>query len=1079
MKNKITLIHVLALLLTIVIFWSGSRYDQLMEKSLMGDRNILQGISFGEFWVYDPGDSFPERIFTLFVNWCHTNYKGMLFGLILAAVLFGLFSFLKFKPSQGSFKNAVQGFVLGLPLGVCVNCATPIGQSMMRSQIRPETFLMTMFTSPSFNILVLSMLFTFLPLPIALAKVFFTFIFLVIVYFISRKFSIPKRQEEREESAEGRAYKKWKQKSFLSEKIFSKSLTWHQENPSWTKAIQLFVRSFFYNLFLICKISLPMMLLAGILGSFLVELFPLSSETFQINSNLFLNLFLLSGLATLLPVPIAFDVIITSILFQKGIAHEICMVFLFGLGIYSIYPHLIIYKDASKRLASLILLSVVSLGVLSGLTVRWVQSMYNQGFYSYYAPSADHNFDPNEFAQLILSECSPNQGSSPSRQKNFQMDCMEAVFDQFDTLNTSLSGFDVEFCQYFPNIDLQRKCVSSVSLSRNIHNQTISFDHQGLAEKCSKFKIADIVRLCLKKTVLQSVLKGMSLDTCYQLKDEGDISECFYYGITLRFGIEKDISLCDKITIPAYRKGCQNKIRYRSIFQKVQTWQDCKAYFFMEVIRNTCLVDFFESQKVRKNRPSCSSLGDPSASRACHYGYRSKGNEWYKSISSCYLFHENQAYPLLCSKDSSDEKEPFGKTSKKRPTRSCSTHENSSKECKIEHALQKIRNYLNSYFWVHSKVMANALRIREPLEKTQGHPLLKSYKKASMNLFFESKDIKISYRKHTQRNTGAPQMFTKREGNEVNIIPEKFMVADFMEPYSYGRGLSAGDINQDGLEDLVFAGRGRIFIFMNQGRNKHFKKYILSLDKTNSLDPRIAALLDWNNDRCLDIYFSSHSGRHFIYLCGEGYTFDQLIELPGLKGAELGFNLSSAFYDTNQDRKLDLLAAHWSGLGVENTAAAVNVLYMSEKNGHKPSRIYEVPGQTLTTLFSDFNNDHHTDLLIGNDFEVPDMYYVKDPLEKKYQLLKKENPYFDLTSYYTMSIETADFNNDLRLDIFSSDMNVEGTDKEEYCDEIKNKQERKYCKINLASFELSTSFDYRDCEKIHDLPHVPVPAPVP
>ena len=171
------ILYSLGILFIVGIFWGQSRYDQLTEKSLMGNRSITQGISFEQILPYEANASLLERTFVSSVNWCYTNYKGMLFGILLAAMIFGLFSFRKFKPAKSPLWNAVQGFLMGIPLGVCVNCAAPIAQGMVRSKFKPETSLIMMFTSPSMNILVLSMLFTLLPLHLGLVKVIFTFFF--------------------------------------------------------------------------------------------------------------------------------------------------------------------------------------------------------------------------------------------------------------------------------------------------------------------------------------------------------------------------------------------------------------------------------------------------------------------------------------------------------------------------------------------------------------------------------------------------------------------------------------------------------------------------------------------------------------------------------------------------------------------------------------------------------------------------------------------------------------------------------------------------------------------------------------
>src|SRR5260370_42421515 len=96
------------------------------------------------------------------------------------------------RRSGGKFAGAVQGMLVGAPLGVCVNCAAPIGQAMLKGGSRVEVALATMFASPSFNVIVLGMLLALFPWNLAALKLGTSLVMvLVVVPYLSRQADRP------------------------------------------------------------------------------------------------------------------------------------------------------------------------------------------------------------------------------------------------------------------------------------------------------------------------------------------------------------------------------------------------------------------------------------------------------------------------------------------------------------------------------------------------------------------------------------------------------------------------------------------------------------------------------------------------------------------------------------------------------------------------------------------------------------------------------------------------------------------------------------------------------------------------
>ena len=146
-----------------IYFWTQSRYPALGTKAAMGDRTTALGIAFDIIWNYDATSPLWQRILAATGNWCYTNWKGMTFGLLFAAVTLTMLGLFSFRRTKSVFLNSVIGVFFGAPLGVCANCVAPIAQSLKDSGASTETTLATAISSPTLNVVVLSMAFTLFP----------------------------------------------------------------------------------------------------------------------------------------------------------------------------------------------------------------------------------------------------------------------------------------------------------------------------------------------------------------------------------------------------------------------------------------------------------------------------------------------------------------------------------------------------------------------------------------------------------------------------------------------------------------------------------------------------------------------------------------------------------------------------------------------------------------------------------------------------------------------------------------------------------------------------------------------------
>ncbi|KMK63990.1 FG-GAP-like repeat-containing protein [Puniceibacterium sp. IMCC21224] len=341
------------------LFWTGSRYPALNEKAMMsGAIQLEDALSFEAKFPVTADMNIFEHIFWSTMNWINTNKKGMTFGVLFAAAFLTAAGYLKTKSFRGRFSNSLLGLVIGTPLGVCVNCAAPIARGMYSSGLRAETTLSAMIASPTLNMVVLTMLFSLVPVYMALTKVALSLlIILVLVPLICR--TLPRT----EIAPEHRIQTGWS----------AADLTAGEARPEGLHmAVWEVAKSYARNLWYIIRLTVPLMLLAGFLGTVAAVLLPTG-----LIMGLPFSLLMLVGIAAVgvfLPVPIGFDVVMAGVLLASGLEQGYVMALLFTLGSFSVYSHFIVAQSVGPRAAWMLAATVLVCGVLAGLGAQgWHQ----------------------------------------------------------------------------------------------------------------------------------------------------------------------------------------------------------------------------------------------------------------------------------------------------------------------------------------------------------------------------------------------------------------------------------------------------------------------------------------------------------------------------------------------------------------------------------------------------------------------------------------------------------------------------------------------------------------------------------
>lgn len=318
----------------------------------MGSDTAIEAIGFDVLLSTGSDNTKTSLILINTINWMYTNWRGMSFGLLLGALLLSILPYFKNRRSNNPYLNSFFGMLFGAPMGVCANCATPIAHSMLISGRRAETALATLLSSPTLNIIVLTMSFSLLPSYMAVIKLGMTIGFILLILpLISKRFTFDIDSNS-------------------NEPFVSLNPRTVEQQANWGQALLEALSHFISNLWLIVKTTLPLMVLAGFLGATLITLVPFETilESLPQNRLLFmlLPLLALSIFGLFLPVPIGFDIIVVAILLNAGLPVSYSMVLLFSLGIFSVYPFMML-ATSSYRLASSLAVGLIIFSVLAGV----------------------------------------------------------------------------------------------------------------------------------------------------------------------------------------------------------------------------------------------------------------------------------------------------------------------------------------------------------------------------------------------------------------------------------------------------------------------------------------------------------------------------------------------------------------------------------------------------------------------------------------------------------------------------------------------------------------------------------------
>src|SRR6201987_5884177 len=319
---------------TASFFWIDSRYPALLKKLHSGTAAKTSGVlSFDAKMPVAATMPLATRIEHTTSNWMWTNRIGMTFSLFFGAAVLTLLPLLPSRRFRSAAANTALGAITGVPLGVCANCVAPIGQSLYEGGASSTTVLATMISSPMLNLVVLTMVFALFPPEVALVRVAVPILLLV---------SVP----------------------WLVGETKPVALQCQVLSVGWFVPAAGTIKQYLKNLARLAATTIPLMILAALLGAIVAELIPSQAIPTHVS---FLGIVLVAVAGAFLPVPMAFDVAAGLILMSRGVPLPYVVTLLCTWGAFSILPMLIVGRTMSWKTSARVFGAVMALGILAGV----------------------------------------------------------------------------------------------------------------------------------------------------------------------------------------------------------------------------------------------------------------------------------------------------------------------------------------------------------------------------------------------------------------------------------------------------------------------------------------------------------------------------------------------------------------------------------------------------------------------------------------------------------------------------------------------------------------------------------------